>query len=263
MESRPRPVNLIDLAAEFGVDSVEEDYISSLAMLVPIPRGYKVVLKKGTTAGEKVRQRFSLAHELGHLLLRQLGHSQSQSSQPVRTTNGNRSEEEKLCDQIAVEILLPRTVFSVDAAEMGWSLDGLRRLTNIYGTSVQATASRLISLAPETCHMAIWRPSVTHVDRHELQHSWGRSKRYGIPNQDKLHRRQLWLVARSDKSSSVESGCCPMIDRDRLSPIPNDVPAQGWAWGRGEFRRVIVFYYPERELTVEMLAISNATRRAL
>ena len=262
LASRSRPVNLFDLASEFGVNSIEEDCISSLAMLVATANGYRVVLKKATTTGEKVRQRFSLAHELGHLLLAQLGHTKPLSSMPAHRMQSDQDEEEKLCDKIAAEILMPSAAFSVDASELGWSLDALPRLRRLYGTSVQATAGRIISLAPEICHMAVWKPAFSQSDTHRLQHSLGRSFRYGVPNQGRLPRRRLWLIARSDNSSSVEYGCCPLVDRDRQSGVPYDVPAEGWAWGYDQFRRVLVFYYPERQLTTDMQAISSATWRA-
>ena len=262
LASRPRPVNLFELAAEFGVDSVEEDSISSLAMLVPTSSGYKVVLKRASTAGEEIRQRFSLAHELGHLLLRLTSHQKPAASLPVHRMDSKRNEEEKLCDRIAAEILMPSEAFSLDASEMGWSLGALPRLRSLYGASVQATASRIVSLSPEVCHMGIWKPAESHSDTHKLQHSLGRSFRYGIPNQDRLPRGRLWLIARSEKSSSVEFGCSPLVDRNRPSRIPNDVPAEAWAWGHDEYRRVLVFYYPERALTSDMLAISSTARQA-
>ena len=261
LDKLPPPVDLASLAAAWGVVSVEHREISSEAMLLPGTEGYKVILKEASTSGEKVRQRFSFAHELGHLLLRRLGYDKRDGAKSMHRAQIPSNGVEKLCDQIAAEILMPSVAFIADASEAGWSLNGLRRLARLYDTSVHATASRLISLAPETCHMAIWKPASNDFEMHRLQHSFGNTARYGIQNSNRIPRRRMWLISRAANGSTVESGISPLANRDRPSAFPKDVLAEAWAWGKDEHRRVLVFYYPERELTDDMLAVANATWR--
>ncbi len=232
-------------------------------MLLPSAGGYKVLLKKASSPGEEVRQRFSFAHELGHLLLRKLDYDGISGPGTKHRSRGGRDKEERLCDMIAVEILLPRAAFIADASAAGWSLHGIRRLRQIYRASVPATASRLLNMSPEACHMGIWRPADTVTDAHQICFSRGRTARYGIPSPAKISRRRLWLISRAAKSSDVEIGISPLTDRARPTAYPNDVSAEAWAWGKDEHRRVLLFYYPERELTEGMLTLSNATRRPL
>ena len=261
LETLSPPVDLASLAADWGVVSVEIKEISSDAMLLPGAAGYKIALKKATSDGEKARQRFSFAHELGHLLLKQSGFDNGSNSKPMHRARNNRNDEERLCDQIAAEILMPRMAFVADASKAGWSLGSLSSLGRLYGTSIPATASRMINLMPEPSAMGIWKPAAIGRDSHKLQQSFGPQARYGIPNSTRLPRRRLWLIGRADNSPTVETGISPILDRKRPSALPIDVPAEAWAWGRDEFRRVIVFYYPERELTDDMLAVANATWR--
>ena len=262
LESLSPPVDLTSLAVGWGVTSIEQRDISSDAMLMPSVEGFKVALKKASTAGEKVRQRFSLAHELGHLLLGKIGYSEGPRSRTAHVARDSRNSEERLCDQIAAEILMPRQAFADDASGMGWSLSGIRHLTRKYDTSVQATARRLLNLMPETCHMGIWKPATSELEMHRLVHSLGQSARYGIKNPTSLPRRRLWLISRAANGSEVETGVSPLTDRSRPSAFPKDVPAEAWAWGREDYRNVLVFYYPERELSDNMSAVSNATWRA-
>ena len=255
------PVDLEALASSWGVLSISNEDISSDAMLIPSPSGYRVLLRKASTAGERIRQRFSLAHELAHLLLKKLGYDKDPNSIPIHSGRSGSRDEERLCDKLAVEILMPRSAFISDASEEGWNLEGIRQLTRRYNTSVQATASRLISLAPEPCHMAIWQPPTSDFEMPRLQHSLGKIAKYGIQRPTTIPRRRLWLITRAANSVAVESGCSPLSDRARPMAIPRDVPAEAWAWGNGQHRRVLVIYYPERQLTDDMKAVANATRR--
>ena len=258
LETLSAPVDLASLATKWGVAAIEERNISSDAMLLPSPEGYRVVLKKASSVGERVRQRFSFAHELGHLLLRQQGLGDSRSSKTKHRVHNNRNTEERLCDQIAAEILMPREAFHSDATDLQWSLEGLRRLSRRYGTSVSATANRMIALTPEQALMGIWKPAATETESHLLERSKASKSSYGIRNSDHLPRRRFWLISRAAKSAEVESGIAPMVNRKRPTAFPVDVPAEAWAWGKGEYRRVLVFYYPERELSQDMLAVANA-----
>ena len=255
------PVDLSSLAAMWGVLAIEYKDISSDAMLLPSYRGYVIVLKKALSPGEIVRQRFSFAHELGHLLLSKMGSSTIPGSAPAHRSEKSRGQEERLCDQIAAEILMPRVAFTAEASRLGWSLNGLKGLTRQYGTSFQATASRLIELVPESSLMGVWEPATTESDSHKLHHSITSKSSFGIRNSNRVPRRRLWLIARASNSANVETGIAPVVDKRHPSSLPLDVPAEALAWGKGEHQKVLVFYYPERELSEDMMAVANVMGR--
>ena len=247
------------LATQCGVVSIEEDSISSDAMISPTQAGYKVTLKTASTPGEMVRQRFSFAHELGHLFLKRIGYDSGRGVGTRHRGLNHYNEEERFCDQIAAEILMPRSVFKEDATDMGWSLSSLSPLARRYQTSIPATARRMVGLMGETCTMGIWKPSAHHNERHLLNQSFDVNNRYGVPNSTGLPRRRLWLVGRAASGSEVEEGFAPLVDKKHPRTVPADVPAEAWAWGWKEHRRVIVFYYPERHLTGDMAILSKVT----
>ena len=259
LESLQRPVDLVDLARSWGVTSIEKRPMDSEAMLLPGTDGYKIVLKDGSEHPAVTRQRFSFAHELGHLLLQLSGFQKQSNLTTKHRAMSGQNKEERLCDQIAAEILMPRRGFEEDARREGWSLKGLRALSSMYSTSMTATARRMIDLTPDTCLLAVWKPSANSDGVPKLQWPYGGGYRYGVPSV--LPRRRLWLLTRALNGRYLQSGIAPIVDKRRGTAAPPDVPAEALAWGEGEHRQIMVYYYPTRELTDDMVALAKATWR--
>lgn len=237
LEALPRPVAVDTLAKTWGVVTIRHEDISSHGLLLKGKRGYTIVLNRNTSKG---RQRFSLAHESGHLLLYKSGYSDFSSGLEPDPA------EEKLCDEIAAEILMPRLAFEEDAWMEGWSLRSLRTLSRIYDTSVPATARRIVRLMPETSIMAVWKLGNNIKNAPKLQWTDSQCSRFGVPSGSVVPPTSLELISRTLESSGVQTGSAPIIDTAYGNPRPIVVPAEALAWGRGEYRQAIVFYYPER-----------------
>ena len=253
------PVDVERLVRLCGVTSIERRPIASDAMLLPMGDGYKIILNDVTGSAGRSRQRFSLAHELAHLLLKLSGLG---SAADVRTKHRRArgdSNEELLCDKIAAEILMPRHAFVADGSVTGWSLKSLKTLSTEYQTSIPATAIRVVDLMPETCLLGVWRPPADNEAVPKLQWSHARGRRFGVPSA--VPRSRLWLISRALHSAGVQSGIAPVVDKVWQTANPNDVPAEALAWGQGEYRQVMLYYYPERELSDDMVAIGKATWR--
>jgi hypothetical protein len=88
-----------------------------------------------STYSSRVRQRFTIAHELAHTLFERSG---------PRSPRGG-VELERLCDLIAAEILLPSDIFREAAGATPSAADVLR-LAKLFETSVTATALRCCEL---------------------------------------------------------------------------------------------------------------------
>lgn len=89
------------------------------------------------------RKRFSLCHELGHTFFEQ------QSDSGVAVCGGNTYEhwlEERICNMMAAEFLMPRSLFSEFLRSTQKSVRGIRELSNIFGVSAQTAAMRIIGL---------------------------------------------------------------------------------------------------------------------
>ncbi len=234
----PHPLDLEALAKRWGVKSIEERDIESDAMLLPSGSGYSIVLKKASQENLVRRQRFSLAHELGHLLLQK---SEKSGASLKYRGHGYSDEEERICDQIAAEILMPRMAFYEDGWLEGWSLKSLRTLANTYDTSLPATAVRMVDLMPEEALMGVWK--VSEEGKAALQWPHAGKTEYAIPSSSILSKERMELVGRAWNSYGVEEGAAP-VRLGRRKPV--DVPAEAMAWGRDEYKQVMVFYYPTR-----------------
>ena len=241
----PCLADLNALALRWGVTSIEEREIESEAMLFPSKDGYSIVLKKAERPSRLARQRFSLAHELGHLLL-QKSEPRGDAGAPMKHRgHGYSDDEERLCDQIAAEILMPRMAFYEDGWMEGWSPRSLRSLAVKYDTSVPATAMRMIDLMPYEALMGVWKVSGNDGESAKLQWAHAGKTAYRVPS-GSVSSKRLALVTKAWNSGRVESGAAPVQD-SRFEKIRLlDVPAEAMAWGRGEYKQVLVYYYPGR-----------------
>ena len=236
----PCKADLRLLARRWGVISIEEQEIHSDAMLLPIEEGYRIILKKADQVASLGRQRFSLAHELGHLLLQK---SETTGIGLKYRGHGFSDEEERLCDQIAAEILMPRMAFYEDCWMEDWSLKGLRRLANKYETSLEATAIRMVDLMPEEALMGIWKISTDKSGNIEQKWSHRGGTRYALPATAITPNKKLELIRQSHLASGVLEGVAPVKLGDERAI---DVPAEAMSYGSGENQKVMVFYYPTR-----------------
>jgi hypothetical protein len=117
------------------------------------------------------RQRMSLAHEIGHLLLyrntglrQAFGHVASEK----RQTN-EAMEIEELCDHFATELLMPSAIWDSLVLREGLSLTTLMKLKNVFGVSIATAARRLVQLATIDCGIIVWRPIYDGIDLIKVQ----------------------------------------------------------------------------------------------
>ena len=241
------PVDLNCLAKQWGVISIEEESIQSDAMLLPGADGFKIVLKKGSVGSVSLRQRFSLAHELGHLLLHRIGYAdKSQQVAHRAVAQTKKDAEEVLCDDLAAEILMPQLAFQHDCWLQGWSLRSLSTLVRSYRASTPAVARRIAQLMPEPCVMAIWAIPEGDVAEPKLKWWYTNDYRFGVPS--KAGSERLKLIHKAVGCRDVQEGYAPVVDKHRNWNRPPVVCAEGLKWGRGQFRSVVVYHYPARKV---------------
>ena len=100
-----------------------------------------------------VRQRFTIAHELGHLLLHEYSRAHVDSGFRVRLRSGLSSEgtdrDEMEANRFAAELLMPIEFLQADLEKSEFDLaddSELQTLAKRYGVSLQALAIRLNGL---------------------------------------------------------------------------------------------------------------------
>lgn len=118
--------------------------------------GYIAIVNSTTN---KVRQRFSIAHEIGHIaiykttgLTRAFGHLS-----PGEQKRGEAAEVEDLCDCFASELLMPMAEWRQHIIEEGVSLGVIKKLMNRYGVSTPAATKRVVDACIWKCAIMIWK----------------------------------------------------------------------------------------------------------
>lgn len=161
----PSQSHLELLGKELGVKNiltrpmagVQEQHPGIDAMLVPLPEGYSVVINE---RAPETRRAYSLAHELAHIMLLELESSAEglPKAKRYRSANEKWKAEERLCDAIAAELLMPEENFLEKIQRFGRSMQHLSRLAEMFETSLTSTAIRFWELLPEPCYLISWKP---------------------------------------------------------------------------------------------------------
>lgn len=104
---------------------------------------------KLNAASPPSRKKFTLAHEIGHLMLGKPG---------LRSSCGEDPDLEKACDSIAAELLMPFEDIKAFARSLGApSPEKLKIVASRYAVSLHAAAVRLhIGLQLWKCFIACW-----------------------------------------------------------------------------------------------------------
>jgi hypothetical protein len=125
-----------------------------------LPSGEGFLIKINSNMPER-RRRFSLAHEIGHTLIRSAGdgckyrHLITKAKLRARST---RQREETLCDIAAAEILMPENLFRPWLAGRATSIRAIEAAAIHFEVSRQAAAIRLSEMSEAPAEIVCWKP---------------------------------------------------------------------------------------------------------
>lgn len=154
------PVNL-DAAARFvGIEQVlEAEMTEADGLLQLAPSGtYIASLRSGQGV---LRKRFTLAHEIGHAIVYRSATQASglpHSRQALRCGNPGAADrdEERLCDIVATELLMPRTQFREKMEQLGVCAATIPQFSREFAVSLQAASRRVAQLAGYDLAVGFW-----------------------------------------------------------------------------------------------------------
>ena len=169
----PCLTDLFKLAANLGITRIEEIDIPATSLLILRPDSkFTLFLKPRMPV---VRKRFSIAHELGHLLLRPLVGEETRHWSQIDLSQDHYGRRiENLCDKMAANILMPSRSFSQTAEQYGWSLETATNLARKLKVSSVAAIRRLVDIAPQPLGVIVWEAS--NPDWLEYKWSYTNSK---------------------------------------------------------------------------------------
>ncbi|MGB2695487.1 MAG: ImmA/IrrE family metallo-endopeptidase [Dehalococcoidia bacterium] len=146
------PVDLERAAQVQGIEQIRTGKLrSSLGILSHRKSGLTVTLNERYPR----RARFTLAHEIAHTLVEQ-GIAQHAQVVLARRAPRSASARERLCDEVAAELLLPYDMFREALGGRTVALDEIKRLAGQFDASLESTALRAGELAEERVEVCSW-----------------------------------------------------------------------------------------------------------
>lgn len=153
------PVNVEVAARCLGIERIiETDSTDCDGQLSITSSGtYVVSLRRGQS---HARRRFTLAHEIGHaVLFRSIGRQnvhQALGQFQCRTQTPEEKDEERLCDILAAELLMPRDQFLQIMDQVGVSAATAPEIARRFGVSLQAASRRVAQVIPYDIGVGLW-----------------------------------------------------------------------------------------------------------
>jgi hypothetical protein len=144
----PRHLVLEGLAADLGVTVVRGELTGAVARLARV--GDRARIRVASQVRNVGRQRFSVAHELGHFVLKHDGSTLAGCQERSMLDYKGESKESE-ANIFAVELLLPERLVRRRCEVSPVDLRPVQKLAEDFETSITATAIRFIEFSPEKC----------------------------------------------------------------------------------------------------------------
>lgn len=144
----PDHIRIKDIAFDQHVSVVEGGLEGSSARL--ISTGDTAIIRVNNDESYPYKIRFSIAHELGHYVLKH-GHSIQRICSDDDLLDWYGGSEEAQANAFAGELLLPQKIFSPFCDVNDVNFDVVRELSAKFNVSLTPTATRFVENCPEKC----------------------------------------------------------------------------------------------------------------
>lgn len=160
------PIDLQAIARELGVETISERPMVEDGRLEQRANGTVIYLRHGS---RETRQRFTLAHEIGHLIL-----ADPNQELVARRMWSGAGREERFCDEFAAALLFPRSWVMRTFGDQPATLATARAVADICNASLSAAVVRLRAVLG-------WRSSLLQWRR--IDDRWRLSLSAGVPHE--------------------------------------------------------------------------------
>ena len=255
----PFPVDLHSLALSRGITSIKEAQLEALdAFLMPgKDGGYAVVLN---SQHSRTRRRFSLAHEIGHVLLAE----QEPHVQFRRPSCGGTARDpvERACNLLAAEMLMPTEPFMRNAEAYDWRIQGGIALSQLFDTSLESTFRRYVELANGSVVLVKWALNSSNYPTHIVPpvvaknsvRIVGFDRRYDLLRFPSLHQAYtqdgIW---RGDVGFEI-------LPRGYSFPVVRSYPTESMGYNQGGRRQVFSLVRLNEDLSAAGEPTSRSSR---
>ena len=164
-------VELHRLTADQEIDRIDLREMESDAMTVKRPDGgYTLFLN---SSQPRLRHRFSVAHEVAHLLLTPiLGDRSVHRRRFSKNQDPFGDQVEYLCNDMAAAILMPAGRAEQLMSSKEWSAQCVPEIAASFDTSFEAASRRFVELNKMPCGLVIWRNTSSHGIRYLRNTIW-------------------------------------------------------------------------------------------
>jgi Zn-dependent peptidase ImmA (M78 family) len=138
--SRPEEIDVEAIAQYCGATVIYEDLRGCEARLLGFGNRAVISINQGS---RRSRQRFSVAHELGHWM-HDRGNASFACDVNAMWREWSAENPERLANQYAADLLLPPGMFGALAKDRAITFDTARDLANVFDTSLTATTIQLV-----------------------------------------------------------------------------------------------------------------------
>lgn len=210
----PGPVDVEALAEKLGAEIVFEDLEGAKARVIQLGNRARIIISTRIVGVGAIR--FSIAHEIAHLLLKHylkdgdLGRAfkRQRTCSPLESDG---SEIERDASVFATELLMPAPLVTPMCRMKLTSMDPVRAISSAFQTSMYASARRFVELTPERCAVVI-----------------------------STHGRVRWVQKSPSFSAWIPEGCpvnpasaaFDYFDGGKLDESPRVIPASTWCASR-------------------------------
>ncbi len=151
-------VELHRLSDDFGIDRIDLRDMDGDAITIGRPDGGYTLFLNSTQP--RIRHRFSVAHELAHLILSPiLGARTIHRRRFSKGQDPFGDQVEYLCNEMASAILMPSSRIESLLVSRGYSARCVPEIAKSFDTSFEAASRRFVQLNSQPCGLVIWRPA--------------------------------------------------------------------------------------------------------
>lgn len=207
--SEPSHIRLEDICFDRGAEIVEGPLTGAAARLVTMETG--AIIRVAPEEPYPHRKRFSIAHELGHLVLKH-GHGAEVLCSDRDLLDWYGGSDEAQANAFATELLLPKAIIAPRCDVSDVTFDPVRKLADAFRTSLTSTAMRFVEFCPEECALVF---------------STENKVRWFFPSED-------WRAFIPVGSTVDERTLAARFFKgERLPEEPDEVFGDAWVDGRG------------------------------
>jgi hypothetical protein len=262
-QNHRRPVDIETTAKSLGAEIVYKPMLCD-GCLEEIARNRYLI--KVNEKSNRLRQRFTIAHETAHIMLKLANRSGTLSSVEESfseaVTLNNRSGEEEICNFVAASLLVPSQIAKQLSDWKSFSIEKIAKASRDWQVSISVLLWHVLTLARYEWGFMWFASSTKPEDPTDIgmKLSWGvfpRSSQIRIP-------KQAWLYASGHSPIDIAGNeerfyWKVKFDFDGLNGFR---AIRVKAFGKGKEKKVLVVIYP-KEFRPESMQSSRRLRQAI